>query len=388
VRLILTAPLPYQPVAVKPLPSGNFLILSKVLDEVVPRERLFKYSLFLEEYDQQLERVRSRRVFERTTRTASWVGEIGRRFAVDAAGTPWLADRSGATGYATSGEADRVDAPLTEGLEVAALTLIEDDFLFCCHRIEPFDGAPAVLRVSRGGTLRWLTSLPMERPDQTVARRPLRSKSEPLWICDIYGTEVTVSSDAALVTFVDGGGIGCCHAVSLSDGAIRFTIEPQPVVSTAASEDGQFFVAMQGYGMGPTTTGYSAHGAAICEWPSSGAFVIHDREIRMIEFTNQKFVPRRLVLLQRDGTITEGDALSRAYSISAPLLAPDGTVFFLHGGVMLKAEGVRIRERVPLGTPDDFPGPVVSSKDCLYGCFGRLMPDRTADWHIAKVSID
>jgi hypothetical protein len=305
------------------------MILSKRWDDVRPRERLFSYSLVLEEYDRRLECVRSWRVFERSTTSGSWVRDMGRRLAVDAAGTSWLADRFGATGYRTTGETDRIDAPLPEDLEVATLTFVEDDFLFLCHRIEPPDGAPAALCVSRGGTRRWLTSLPMETRDQALVRRYRRS--EPLWICDLSGPEVVVSKDAALATFVDGAGLGRCHAVSLSDGAIRFTTDRGPVTTAAALDDGEFLVARQGYGITPITTRYSARGRASCEWLGCGAFAIHDRDLRMIEFAALKDSPKRLVSLQPDGTIVKGDALSDAAFISAPQLAHDGRLFVLHG---------------------------------------------------------
>ena len=101
----------------------------------------------------------------------SWSRKLGAHalglLCVDSGGTLWVVDRAGASAISRHGEiASRVEPPVFSDLEVAALAFVEDDLVFAYqHQSDAEPDLPALVRLTRNGTVRWssrLTSSPSD----------------------------------------------------------------------------------------------------------------------------------------------------------------------------------------------------------------------------------
>jgi hypothetical protein len=144
-------------------------------------------------------------------------------------------------------------------------------------------------------------------------------------------------------------GIGFGYAVSLTDGALRFTTRTGPLSEVAAIGGGAFLVGYQGYGAFETLR-YDRDGRVAERWASHGYYLVGDG-VRVIELENTRPSRMHLVRLLPGGAVAKGEWLDGYYT-SRPLLGADGTAYFFRKGAVFAARDLSIDERLVLTAPD------------------------------------
>jgi outer membrane protein assembly factor BamB len=295
-----------------------------------------------------------------------WNARFGRSafsLLLDAKGMPWMLDLAGASALGERGDPlARVAARVPEGMHVSACAWVDDGLVFALHHAPrgPMH-APIVQRVDTDGTLRWSTTLPAPLAEERVWRvrpRTWLSTSETL----------DVSGDVVLACFSDmpASGIGFGYALSLTDGALRFTTASGPMRSTAALGGGAFLVGYQGYGAFETQH-YDRDGRVRTRWASQGHYVIAGDDIRVIELSNANPYAMHLARLLQDGSVVRGQRLG-GYHTSPPSLRPDGTALFFREGALLAARDLVIDDRLDLCALDarTFFTPIAAGGESAY----------------------
>src|SRR5262245_58487755 len=192
-----------------------------------------------------------------------WSRKLGAQalgLRVDQAGVPWVPDRTGASAFSRRGDIDvRVDAPPFKGMEVAALTFVDDELVFAYqHAASTAPDRPALARVKRNGAVCWSATLssesitfegsPRDLPTVNGGNQLLPSS----WTCGyLRAGDLTISGDTVLAVYSDmpRTGLGIGYAVALTDGALRYTTQRGPIHSVKAWSPGAFLVGYMGYGL-------------------------------------------------------------------------------------------------------------------------------------------
>ena len=300
---------------------------------------LFSSSLggrYLEAYDADLAVLWSRPV-----------GDSALGLNVDPQGTPWVLDRTGASAYSRAGHVDAsIVAPVFQNMEVAALTFVDDDLLFAYQHTESAPPhSPVLARIGRDGTVRWSATL------MTQSRL---LEDESWWCSYVEAGELTVSGDTVLAVYGDipRSGLSIGYAVSLMDGALRYTTQRGPIHSVASRGGGAFLVGYMGYDAFDTVL-YDRQGNERVRWDSHGYYVIRGDDIRVVETEN--IVPSRCRLsrLMPDGTVIRGDILDGYYT-SRPYVHGDGTLYFARGALLIAARDLMIDKRILIVLQRDY----------------------------------
>jgi hypothetical protein len=161
-------------------------------------------------------------------------------------------------------------------------------------------------------------------------------------------------------------GIGLGYALSLTDGALRFTTASGPIQSSAALGGGAFLVGYQGYGAFETQH-YDRDGRVRTRWASQGHYIIAGDDIRVIELTNANPYAMHLARLLQDGSVVRGERLD-GHHTSPPSVCPDGTALFFRGGSLLAARDLVIDDRLELCASDarTFSTPIAARGESAY----------------------
>lgn len=247
------------------------------------------------------------------------------------------------------------------GLEVSALAMLDDGFLFVMQHSRYNEVAPPVVqRVRFDGTVVWTTTLPLY-PVANVGITEVRSMSAwaetpaadwartpSHWFAT--STRIPVSGPLALLCFHEfpRSGIGYGYFVSLADGACVGTTAMGPLGCSTALDDG-FLVGYRGYGH-LLTLRYGPDGQVQGNWPTYGEMAVSDEAVRVFEFGNDP-PGGHIVSLQADGSLLRGDRLEGA-SMS-PLFQHDDDVVFMRNGELCRARGLSVVDRLRIGAPDE-----------------------------------
>jgi hypothetical protein len=268
---------------------------------------------------------------------------------------PWALDRNGASAFNRRGDVDaRIEAPTLKGMEIAALTFIDDDFLFAYqHAQSTTPDRPALARLGRNGAVRWSSRLTSEAI--TFDSRPRDGATEDesgrllpaTWVCGYLAAgDLTIAGDTVLAVYADmpRSGLAMGYAVALADGALRYTTAQGPIDQVASRSPGEFLVGYMGYGAFQTVL-YDRGGNRLHRWDSQGHYVISGDDVRVIEMENRGVSRSRLARLNDDGSVIRGDLLE-GYSTSEPYLHDDGTIYFARDGMLVAARDLLIDDRI------------------------------------------
>lgn len=269
-------------------------------------------------------------------------------------GEHWLLTQEGACLLAPD---LTLSAPLRErddqGLELRAITLVDDDLLLIRQHGERSPQAPARLtRISTSGEERW--SIPLSPADlvhtgvvemrvtDDWTPRVMKAWKPQTWL--LQDASIPISGDRALLTFSEmpRSGIGYGYVVSLDDGEILHTTERGPISKTAAYTRGRFLVGYQGYGDFKTQL-YGRDGRVEDEWPSHGFYIVGDDGVRVVEMENRLPSKMRLASLSEGGSVRHGSRLEGYYT-SPPLHRDDGSVLFVRNGSIFLCQGLDVSE--------------------------------------------
>jgi hypothetical protein len=227
--------------------------------------------------------------------------------------------------------------------------------------------------VGNDGRVRWSTTLPVgwsacEGIVQGIERPP------DSWIPEAWhspSTLIEVSGDAVLVCFseIPQSGIGFGYAVSLADGALRFTTQLGPIQEVAALGGGAFLVGYQGDEAFETLR-YERDGRVHTRWATHGYYVTEGDDVRVIEMENTLPSKMHLVRLLAGGAVQKGAWLDGYYT-SRPCLLADGTLLFFRAGALLAAQDLSIADRLVLCPADGrpFATPIVADGESAYFAF-------------------
>src|SRR3954471_1377828 len=155
-------------------------------------------------------------------------------FRLDGRGILWVVDRTGASAVGPHSETtSRVEAPSLPGMNVAALTFVDDDLIFAYqHDPDTVPDRPALVRLTRNGTIRWSTrlsaeSITFERDSRKVPATDVSRRLVPdTWVCGyLRAGALKISGDALLAVYSDmpRTGLAIGYVVSLIDGTVRYT---------------------------------------------------------------------------------------------------------------------------------------------------------------------
>ena len=292
-ELIATRQLASYPIALALLTGGDLLVLGA-------RDKRAS----LDVYDTELKPIRSTRL-------------DGPALAMVRAadGTFWVLDSAGALAVETQrADTTRVHCQPGEDMQLSAFALDDDDIVFASqHATDAPMQPPRITRVSKDGTVRWSTTLPVRSVahegvvemgrDTGWKPRPADPWMPETWLST--SRRLTVSGDALLACFSEmpRSGIGFGYVLSLSDGAIRFTTQQGPISEVAALSGGDFLVGYQGYGAFETLH-YGRDGRIEGRWATHGHYAVAGDDIRVIEMENVLPSKMHLARIVDGGTVT------------------------------------------------------------------------------------
>lgn len=241
-----------------------------------------------------------------------------------------------------------------EGLELRALTCVDDDLLLLRQHPLRAAMAPAMLsRIGANGAVRWVARLPptsVAHPGVRGSRRRRRAWSPTTWLH--AADSLTVSGDRALVTLGDmpRSGVGVGFVISSRHGEIVFTTAAGPIDQVAGLDDGRFLVGYEGYGDFDTLR-YGRDGRVEDAWASHGFYVVDGTDVRVVETRGSTASKSHLARLESGGRVRRGAELPGYYT-SPPLVRADGSLIFVRAGQVFFCRDLEVIETTTISGAD------------------------------------
>jgi hypothetical protein len=230
--------------------------------------------------------------------------------------------------------------------QLGAVVILPDGFCTAWTSGPPYRGARVDRRDADGDCI-WSTAI---QPDQIAHHCIMEASAETGWVSRpkkpwIPGTfqfplwePLLVSGDRIMASCQDvKSGLGVSYFLDTGKGRVINSTKPAHVGRKAILDRGEFLVGIQGYDEFATVQ-YNREGGETTRWPTHGA-MLTDRTGKLlgIELDNRTAAQPRLRILERDGTLTDGPALT-GYHTTHPALDRNGTAVFWRSGRLLTVD--------------------------------------------------
>jgi hypothetical protein len=223
-----------------------------------------------------------------------------------------------------------------------AFVVLPDGFLVIWRLGDKRGTTARLARHTRTGGTVWSTALPFEEISyagvvEMSAESGWRTRPVKPWrpaTLHVASQGLLVAGDRVLAQLFDvHSGIGVCYLLDLATGELVATLPPAPYHDKAVVGPGRFLVGCQGYDAFSSAL-IDRDGQTVQGWPSHGMMLV-DRHgsIRGPEFENRLPSRSRFRVLDPDGSMRAGPALSDYYT-TYPALDEDGSAVFWRDGTL------------------------------------------------------